>query len=79
MKYLLLVYIDPELLEQATAEQYDGEMRHCIRHADTLATQGTLLGFNKLESPAQARTVRIREGRTSELKNFEREALAKLY
>ena len=65
MKYLLLVYIDPELLEQATAEQYDGEMRHCIRHADTLATQGTLLGFNKLESPAQARTVRIREGRTS--------------
>ena len=65
MKFLLLVYIDPELLDAVPAGEYDGEMRHCIRHADTLATQGTLLGFNKLESPAQARTVRIREGRTS--------------
>ena len=39
-------------------------MRHCIRSADALASQGTLLGSNKLEAPDQARTVRVREGRT---------------
>ena len=64
MKFLLLVYIDPELLEAVPATDYDSEMRHCIRQADALASQGTLLGFNKLEAPAQARTVRVREGRT---------------
>lgn len=65
MKYLLLVYIDPELLEAVPAAEYDSEMRHCIRNADALASHGTLLGFNKLEAPGQARTVRVREGRTS--------------
>lgn len=65
MKYLLLVYIDPELLEAVPAEDYDGEMRHCIRNVQALQAQGTVLGFNKLEAPAQARTVRVREGRTA--------------
>ena len=65
MKYLLLVYIDPELLGKLPPEEYDGEMRHCIRHAMGLVEQGTLVGFSKLEEPAQARTVRVREGRTS--------------
>ena len=64
MKYLLLVYIDPELLDAVPAGEYDTEMRHCIRSADALASQGTLLGSNKLEAPDQARTVRVREGRT---------------
>jgi len=65
MKYLLLVYIDPDLLEQVPAEEYDGEMRHCIRKVLTLQDQGTVLGYNKLEAPEQARTVRVREGRTA--------------
>lgn len=65
MKYLLLVYIDPELLDAVPANDYDSEMRQCIRHADALRSQGTMLGFNKLEAPAQARTVRVREGRTA--------------
>ena len=65
MKFLLLVYIDRELLDAVPATEYDAQMRHCIQQADTLQEQGTLLGFNKLEAPAQARTVRVREGRTS--------------
>ena len=65
MKYLLLVYIDPELLDAVPAQDYDSEMRHCIRQADALRAQGTMLGFNKLQSPEQARTVRVREGRTA--------------
>ncbi|AKC87048.1 YciI family protein [Pseudoxanthomonas suwonensis] len=65
MKYLLLVYIDREMLEAVPAEEYDSQMRDCLRKADGLQAQGTLLGFNRLEAPAQARTVRVREGRTS--------------
>ena len=65
MKYLLLVYIDPDLLEALPAQDYDAHMQGCIRKMDALHTQGTLLGSNRLESPAQARTVRVREGRTS--------------
>ncbi|UWX04200.1 YciI family protein [Pseudoxanthomonas sp. NC8] len=65
MKYLLLVYTDPDLLEALPAAEYDAHMRGCIRDADALHAKGTLLGSNKLESPAQARTVRVREGRTS--------------
>ncbi|WP_024870160.1 YciI family protein [Pseudoxanthomonas suwonensis] len=65
MKYLLLVYIDPELLQKVPAEEYDAEMRHCIRHAMSLAERGTIVGFSKLEEPKQARTVRVREGRTA--------------
>ena len=65
MKYLLLVYIDPDLLEALPAQDYDAHMQGCIRKMDALHAQGTLLGSNRLESPAQARTVRVREGRTS--------------
>ena len=65
MKYLLLVYIDQELLDAVPAEEFDAQMRHCIGQADALQARGTLLGFNRLEAPAQARTVRTREGRTS--------------
>jgi hypothetical protein len=65
MKYLLLVYTDPDLLEALPAEEYDAHMRGCIRGADAMHAGGTLLGSNKLEAPAQARTVRVREGRTS--------------
>lgn len=65
MKYLLLVYIDPELMADVSDEDYAREMRHCIQSADALTARGTMLGTNKLEPPEQARTVRIRQGRTS--------------
>lgn len=65
MKYLLLVYTDPALLEALPAQDYDAHMQGCIRKADALHAEGTLLGSNKLEPPAQARTVRVREGRAS--------------
>jgi hypothetical protein len=65
MKYLLLVYTDPDLLEALPAQDYDAHMQGCIRKADALHAEGTLLGSNKLEAPARARTVRVRDGRTS--------------
>lgn len=65
MKYLLLVYIDQALLEHLPQEEFDSQMRQCIQRADALQDQGVMLGFNKLAPPSSARTVRVREGRTS--------------
>jgi hypothetical protein len=64
MQYLLLVYIDPALLEAAPPGRFETEMRDCLQHADEMARQGTLLGFQQLEPPATAKAVRVRGGKT---------------
>ena len=65
MQFLLLVYTDEELLAKLPAQQYDTEMRHCLRHADDMQQQGTLLGFQQLEPCTTAKSVRLRGGRTT--------------
>lgn len=65
MKFLLLVYLDPELMAQLPPDEFDSQMRDCIHKADALQDEGVLLGFNRLEPPARARTVRVRDGRAS--------------
>src|SRR5690606_42079945 len=64
MKFLLLVYIDQDLLGQLPQQEYDEHMRYCVRKADEQAAKGILLGANKLEPPPTARTVRVRDGQT---------------
>jgi hypothetical protein len=64
MQYFLLVYIDPPLLAAAPPGEFDTQMKQCLQHADELAQQGTLLGFQQLEEPAGAKSVRVRGGRT---------------
>ncbi len=63
MQYLLLVYIDPLLLEAAPPGRFDTEMRECLQHADALKQQGTLLGSQQLEEPDTAKSVRVRAGK----------------
>lgn len=65
MQYLLLVYIDPALMEQCPAEGFNEDMRQCLQHADEMTREGTLLAFQQLEPPAKAKSVRVRGGRTS--------------
>lgn len=67
MQYLLLVYIDPALLEEAPPEQFNTEMRQCLLHADEMQREGRLKDSQQLEPPATARAVRVRGGRTSVL------------
>jgi hypothetical protein len=64
MKFLVLIYCDAELLEELPAEEFDRRMRGCIRHADELRAQGSLLDSQQLEPPATARTLRVRDGRS---------------
>jgi hypothetical protein len=65
MQYLLLVYIDPTLMEKVPPEKFNTEMRQCLQHADEMTRQGTLKAFQQLEPPAAAKAVRVRAGKTS--------------
>lgn len=67
MQYLLLVYIDPELLEQVPEERFCKEMRECLQHSDAMMQEGSMLGFQQLEPVDKAKTVRQRGGRMSVL------------
>jgi hypothetical protein len=64
---LLLVYNDGALMDELPAAEFDTMMRGCLEHADELTQQGKLLGFQQLEEPRTARSVRIRGGKTSVL------------
>ena len=65
MKFLLLVYNEEAALEALPEGRFDSMMRECLVHADELAGQGTLLGYQQLEAANSAKSVRIRGGRTS--------------
>lgn len=65
MKYLVMIYCDDSLLEALPEGEFDNRMQGCFAKADTLRAQGQLLDSQQLEGPATARTVRVREGRTS--------------
>lgn len=61
MHFLLLIYIDPALIEALPAEEYDTHMRGCLEHADELQANGTLVLAQQLQPVAQARTLRVRQ------------------
>lgn len=63
MQFLLLVYIDQTLIEQLPAGELDRLLHACFKHAEDLQQQGRLIGSQRLEPPANARTLRAREGR----------------
>jgi hypothetical protein len=65
MQFLLLIYTDDTLLERLPEGQYDAMMRECFGHADAMRTCGQLVQSQQLEPAASARSVRIRNGRTS--------------
>jgi hypothetical protein len=65
MQFMLLIYNDATLLDTLPAGQADAMMRDCLAHADELRESGCLLESQMLEDAAAAKTVRIRQGRTT--------------
>ena len=65
MQFLLLVYNDTALLDALPADRFDTMMKGCLEHADELQREGKLLSFQQLEDASTARTVRIRNGKTT--------------
>jgi hypothetical protein len=63
MKFMLLIYNDDKLLGDMPAPEFDATMRDCLAHADELRHKGRLLDSQMLESPATARSLRMRNGR----------------
>jgi len=60
MKFLLMVYTDPALLEALPESEFNSMMRGCLHHADEMKAEGRLLDFQQLDLPSTARSVRKR-------------------
>jgi hypothetical protein len=65
MKYLMMVYVDEALLEALPAGEFDTMMRGCFAHADELRHGGYIVDSQQLEAPATAKSVRVRDQRTT--------------
>ena len=63
MKYLVLIYSEPAMLETLPPGEFDSRMRHCLTHADGLKRKGKLLDSQMLEDPGTAKSIRVRNGR----------------
>lgn len=64
MKFLLMVYTDPVLLDALPEGEFDRLMKGCLVKADELRDAGVLLDSQQLELPSTARSVRTRNGST---------------
>ena len=65
MKFMLLIYIDPQKLDALPEGRFDSMMRDWLTHADALQTKGKLIESQMLEEPTTAKSVRIRAGRVT--------------
>jgi hypothetical protein len=63
MKFIILIYNEPELLAALPDGEFDTTMRGCLSHADELQRDGKLLESRMLQSPSTAKSVRVRNGR----------------
>jgi hypothetical protein len=63
MKYAILIYTDPKLMDKLPAGEYDTKMRYCLEHAAELRQEGSLLDSQMLEAAPTAKSIRVRGGR----------------
>ena len=63
MKYAILIYTDPKLMDKLPAGEYDTKMRYCLEHAAELRQQGSLVDSQMLEAAPTAKSIRVRDGR----------------
>lgn len=65
MQFLVLIHTDEQLVEAMPPGEYDRTMKACIQHADEMQADGRVLDWKQLEAPATAKTIRVRNGRTT--------------
>ena len=63
MKYLVIIYTDPAMLDAMPQQEFDKTMRGCIEHADELKSEGRLIESQQLEAPTTAKTLRRRNNK----------------
>ncbi|MBV9108263.1 MAG: YciI family protein [Gemmatimonadetes bacterium] len=67
MKFIVLIYNDPDLLGAVPQPQADSMMRGCLAHADELKRDGRLIESRMLVDPSQAKSIRVRNGKATTL------------
>jgi hypothetical protein len=65
MKYMVLIYSDDALLDGLEPGAFDSEMRGCLAKADELRERGSLIDSQMLEGAKTAKSLRVRQGRTT--------------
>ena len=65
MKYMVLIYTDGTLLDELPEGKFDSMMRGCLSKADDLRRKGSLLDSQMLEDGKTAKSIRIRNGRST--------------
>ncbi|HLV27336.1 MAG TPA: YciI family protein [Gemmatimonadales bacterium] len=65
MRYMLIIYVDPDMLNELPDGEEDRMMRDCLTHADELKAAGTLLESRMLATPDTAKAVRVRNRKLS--------------
>ncbi len=63
MKFLVLIYNEPALLDALPPSEFDTTMRGCFDKADQLKKDGKLLESRMLQAPSTAKSIRVRKGR----------------
>ncbi|HLB08426.1 MAG TPA: YciI family protein [Gemmatimonadaceae bacterium] len=63
MKFLVLIYNEPALLDALPPSEFDTTMRGCFDKADELKKDGKLLDARMLQAPSTAKSIRVRNGR----------------
>lgn len=67
MKFVLLIYNDPEKIEALPQAEFNETMRGCLEHADELRGRGRLLDTQMLADASTAKSVRVRKDRRTVL------------
>ncbi|WP_027341079.1 YciI family protein [Hamadaea tsunoensis] len=61
MKYLLMIYMNPEIFANLTDEERDGVFAAHDAFQQPLKESGELIGFAALADPSNSTTVRVRD------------------
>ena len=63
MKFLVLVYNDPQMLGEMPVPEFNAQMRDCLSKADRMKANGHLIEAQQLEDVSTAKSIRVRNGR----------------
>lgn len=64
MKFMIIIYTDPALMDALPEGRVDEMLRDCFAHTDVLQREGVLLESRMLGPAAAAKTLRVRKGRS---------------
>ena len=64
MKFMLLIYIEPLLMDALPPGTTDQMLRECFAHTEVLEREGVLLESQMLGPAAAAKSLRVRKGRS---------------